>query len=308
MIQNFLTVFSQVMTLFLLMALGFVFNKTGKLNREICKALSDIIVVFVAPCVIIKSFIRDYNLNMLKNLLIAILLSCVLHILMIVISKMAFREDEGKKRRVLTFASVFSNAGFISIPLQEAILGTDGVFYGAAYLAIFNIFLWSFGIVEMSGDKSLITPKKLLVSPGIIGILIGVILFAFSIKPPMVITSVIGHISALNLPIPMFIVGYYIAETDIFRAIKNSKLYLCLFLRLILYPIAALLLFKLLNIDNMLAVSLILSVCAPVGATATMFSEKFDGDTALSVELVSISTLFSLITMPIITAFCQTIF
>ncbi|MCR4718015.1 MAG: AEC family transporter [Firmicutes bacterium] len=308
MIQNFMTVFGQVMVLFLLMGLGVILNKTGRLNREICKALSDIVVVFVAPCVIIKSFIRDYNLNMLKNLLIAILLSCVLHILMIVISKMAFREDEGKKRRVLTFASVFSNAGFISIPLQEAILGTDGVFYGAAYLAIFNIFLWSFGIVEMSGDKSLITPKKLLVSPGIIGILIGVILFAFSIKPPMVITSVIGHISALNLPIPMFIVGYYIAETDIFRAIKNSKLYLCLFLRLILYPIAALLLFKLLNIDNMLAVSLILSVCAPVGATATMFSEKFDGDTALSVELVSISTLFSLITMPIITAFCQTIF
>ena len=69
----------------------------------------------------------------------------------------------------------------------------------------------------------------------------------------------------------------------------------------------SLLVFKLLNIDNTLAVSLILAVCAPVGATATMFSEKFDGDTALSVELVSISTLFSMLTMPLITAVCQTI-
>lgn len=308
MIQNFLTVFGQVMILFLLMALGFVFNKTGKLNRETCKALSDIIVVFVAPCVIIKSFIRDYNPDMLKNLIIAIVLSAILHIAMIVISKLAFCKDEDKKRRVLTFASVFSNAGFIALPLQEAILGTDGVFYGAAYVAVFNIVLWSFGIVEMSGDKSLITPKKLLISPGIIGVVVGVILFVFSIKPPMVITSVIGHISALNLPIPMFVVGYYLAQTDIFKALKNSKLYLCLFLRLILYPIGALFVLKLLNIDSTLAVSLILGVCAPVGATATMFSEKFDGDTALSVELVSISTLFSMLTMPLITAFSQTIF
>ena len=181
MIQKFLTVFGQVMILFLLMALGFVFNKTGKLNRETCKALSDIIVVFVAPCVIIKSFIRDYNLDMLKNLIISIVLSAVLHIAMIVISKLVFCKDEDKKRRVLTFASIFSNAGFIALPLQEAILGTDGVFYGAAYVAVFNIVLWSFGIVEMSGDKSLITPKKLLISPGIIGVVVGVILFVFSI-------------------------------------------------------------------------------------------------------------------------------
>jgi hypothetical protein len=129
----------------------------------------------------------------------------------------------------------------------------------------------------------------------------------FSIKPPTVITAVIGHISALNLPIPMFIVGYYLAQTDIFKALKNPRLYLCLFLRLILYPIAALVIFRILNIDSTLAVALILAVCAPVGATVTMFSEKFDGDTTLSVELVSISTLFSILTMPLITAFSQTI-
>jgi predicted Na+-dependent transporter len=75
-----------------------------------------------------------------------------------------------------------------------------------------------------------------------------------------------------------------------------------------LYPLAALLVLRLLNVDSTLAISLILAVCAPVGATATMFSEKFSGDTELSVELVSISTLFSMLTMPLITAFSQTIF
>ena len=308
MIRNFLTVFGQVAILFLLMMFGYIFNKTGKLNRETCKALSDIVVVFVAPCVIIKSFIRDYDPGMLKNLLIAVALSAAFHLLMIIISKAVFKKSEEKKRRVLNFASVFSNAGFVALPLQEAILGNDGVFYGAAYLAVFNVFLWSFGIVEMSGDKSLITPKKLLVSPGIIGITAGVVLFLLSYKPPEVITSTIGYVSALNLPIPMFIVGYYLAQTDMAQALKNSKLYLCLFLRLIFYPLAALLILKLLNIESTLAVSLILGVCAPVGATAAMFSEKFDGDTNLSVELVAVSTLISLLTMPLVTAFCQTVF
>ncbi len=305
MIENFISVFEQVLILFVLMAFGFIFNKTKKLNRETCKAISDIVVTFVAPCVIIKSFIRNYETHMLKMLCIALALSVVLHILMIIVSKLLLKADDEKKRRVLTFASVFSNAGFIALPLQEQLLGGDGVFYGAAYIVIFNIAMWSFGVAEMSGDRSAVTLKKLLISPGIIGVVVGVILFVFSIKPPMVVYSVIDYVAALNVPLPMFIVGYYLADADLLRAFKDRSLYFCMILRLLLYPILTIILLKLLHIDNTLLTALAISVSAPVGATASMFSEKFGGDTEFSVKLVAISTLLSIITMPIMVAIAR---
>ena len=307
MIENFISVFEQVLILFILMALGFIFNKTKKLNKETCKSISDIVVTFVAPCVIIKSFIREYEPEMMKMLCVALALSVGVHILMIIVSKVVLRASEEKKRRVLTFAAVFSNAGFIALPLQEQLLGGDGVFYGAAYIVIFNIALWSFGVAEMSGNRSAVTLKKLLVSPGIIGVVVGVILFAFSIKPPVVIYSVIDYVAALNVPLPMFIVGYYLAEADLRRALKERSLYFCILLRLILYPIFTMILLWMLNIDNTLLTALAISISAPVGATVSMFSEKFGGDTDLSVKLVAISTLLSIITMPIIVAVAKMI-
>jgi len=308
MLENFIRVFEQVLILFLLMGFGFLFNKTKKLSKQTCKYISDIVVMFVAPCVIVKSFIRKFDQNMLKILVVSLFLSFILHIGMIIISKLVLHSFDEKKRRVMTFGAVFSNAGFVALPLCEAILGGDGVFYCAAYLVVFNIMMWSFGVVEMSGDRAMISPAKLLFSPGIIGIVIGIILFLFSIRPPMVIRTVIDYMSALNVPLPMFIVGYYLAEVDVLNALKDIKIYLCMGLRLVAFPLITILLLNLLNTDSTLGITLAIAVSAPVGATTSMFSEKFDADTALSVKLVAVSTILSILTMPVIIAFAQLIY
>ena len=307
MLSNFFAVFQQVLILFLLIMMGFIFNKTGKLSKSSCKHISDIVVTFVTPCVIIKSFIRDYEPSMMKMLCLALGLSVILHLIMIAVSKMVMRYPDESKRRIMTFAAVFSNAGFIGLPLQEALLGADGVFYGAAYVVVFNIVLWSFGVVEMSGDRSMVTPRKLLVSPGIVGVVVGVILFAFSVKVPVVIGSAIDYVASLNVPLPMFVVGYYLAEADLLQALKDKSMYFCMALRLVIYPLGAILLLKLLNIDSTLAIALAVAVSSPVAATTSMFSEKFAGNTDLSVKLVAVSTLVSVLTMPCMIALAQLI-
>ncbi len=303
----FFEVLQQVIVLFGLIIIGYMFNKTKMLNKVACKCISDIVVIFVAPCVIIKSFIRDYNPKMLSLLLMALGLSALLHIMMIIISKFVVRVKNVDNRRILTAAAVLSNAGFMALPLQQAIYGMDGVFFSAAYIAIFNITLWSYGIYEISGDKSMITPKKLMLSPGIIGVVIGTIIFVFSIKPPVIVDTLLTHISNLNVPLPLFVVGYYLAETDILKALKEKSVYICCALRLVIYPLLAILVLRLLNIESVLANTLVISVAAPVGATVSMFAEKFGGNTKLSVELVSLSTILSIVTMPVIISFSQMI-
>lgn len=303
--DNFMAVFRQVCILFLLMGVGFALNKTKKLTKTVNKYISDIVVTIVAPCVIIQSFERDFDPSMLKNLLLSLAAAVALHTVMIIAVHFTVRGDNEKSTRVLKFAAVFSNAGFVAIPLQSALLGTDGVFCGAAYLAVFNIALWSYGIFEISGDKSLITPKKLLFSPGIIGILIGVAIFITSAKLPYVVDSTLGYISALNVPLPMFLVGYYLADTDILSALKDIKIYFCIILRLLVFPLAGLAVMYLVGLRGIVLTSTVIALSAPVGATASMFSEKFDGDTDLSVKLVSISTLLSIVTMPIVVGIAQ---
>lgn len=305
--NSFLTVGSQVVILFLLIMIGFVCNKNKMLNKEVNKKISDIVVIIVTPCVIIQSFQREFRTDLLKQLLTALAAAVVLHIIMIVISGVFMNDSDESRERIYRFGAVFSNAGFMALPLQNALLGEDGVFFGAAYIAVFNIVLWSYGIVEMSCDKTLITPRKVFLSPGIIGVLIGAVIFVFSLKIPAVISSAMSYMAALNVPLPMMIVGYYLGDTNIAQALKDIKSYKCLFLRLVIFPVLALGLLYLCGIRGTLLSALIIAASAPIGATTTMFSEKFGRDTELSVRLVSLSTLLSMLTMPLIIGITQLI-
>lgn len=305
--SNFLTVGSQVLILFSLMLIGFACNKAKILNEEANKRISDLVVILVTPCVIIQSFQREFDEKLLFKICIALLISFVAHLAMILSVHFIFRSQLDKRRRVLSFASVFSNAGFIALPLQSALLGADGVLMGAAYLVVFNIMLWSYGITLMSGDKNMITPKKILFSPGIIGVVIGMIVFLFSIKIPYVISSTIGYMAALNVPLPMIVVGYYLAKTNVLEVLRDIQSIKCIFVRLIAFPVATLVILYLCGVRETMLTAMVIAMSAPVGATTTMFSEKFDCDTPLSVKLISLSTLLSIITMPIIVGFTQTI-
>ncbi len=304
-LQCFLTVGEQVLVLFMLILVGFFCNKFKLLNKEANKRISDLVVIVVAPCVIIKSFIREYNMEMLTQLLLALLVAAVSHIVMILLSYLLIQDGSDFNRirnKVLRFGSVFSNAGFIALPMQEALLGTDGVFFGAAYLVMFNILSWSWGIFHLSGDKSQVTAKKILFSPGIIGVVFGMILFLCSIRLPDALNTALSHMSALNTPLPMIVVGYYLAEVDFVKAVKDKGSYLCLLLRLIVFPLIALGMLYLCGMRDAMLVSMMIAISAPTAAATTMFSEKFGSDTVLSVQLVSLSTLFSIVTMPAIVA------
>ena len=304
---NFLKVGEQVLVLFLLIAVGFLCNKGKLLTKEANKRISDLVVIVVVPCVIIKSFLREFNPQMLTQLLLALFVAALSHIAMIFLCRLFIRDKDEQRRRVLQFGAMFSNAGFMAIPLQEALLGANGVFFGAAYLVMFYIFSWSWGVFLMTGDRSKITVKKVLVTPGVIGVVLGMILFVSSVKLPNVITTTLTHISNLNTPLPMIVVGYYLAESNLLEALKDKGNYICTGLRLILFPLLTLGILYLCGIRGDILMSMVIAISAPVAAMTTMFSEKFGANTILSVQLVSLSTVLSLITMPVIVALAQMI-
>lgn len=323
-LHSFLGVAEKVGLLFILIAVGFFCQKKKLLTEETNKCLADIVMYFVTPCVIVNAFsatlyAKEELYNILKNIGLVAMIAVAVHIVMIAAVCFIFRGKEEERRRVMRFAAVFSNAGFIALPLAQALIDTptshEGALYAAVYLAVFNIVLWTWGLMDMSGDKKTMNVRKILLNPGVIGVAVGLFFFtsplyvgsgeAAGIRLPSVLIEVLSAMSALNLPLPMFMVGFYLAKADLKAAFCDAGAYLCLVLRLIIFPLFLLGVLYLFGVrGNVLTVSVI-GASAPVGATTTIFAAKFNRDTELSVRLVSLSTIFSLLTMPIIVGLTQ---
>ena len=305
MLENFLTVAQNVLTLLILIVIGFCCQKFKILNDATVKSCANLVLYIATPCVIIKSCIREFDVTMLRGFLITAAVAAVNYATLILVAYVCFRDKDEARRRVLRFGLVFSNAGYMGIPLQQAILGDEGVFYCAAYVIMHNIYMWSYGVVCMSGDKRDLSVKKLTLNPGTISVAIGLVLFIFSIPVPTLVTDAIGHMGELNTSLPMLIVGYYIAQTDILGALKDGKSYLCILLRLVAMPLVALGAMLLVGLRGNVLVSCMICACAPVATATTMFATRYDRNPLLSVNLVSLSTILSVITMPILIAITQ---
>lgn len=300
MISNFLTVAEQVVILFLLIGVGAVCGKTKVIRQEAVSSMANLALLFATPCVIIKSFQREMTGEALMGLGIAALASLGTHLLGIALAHLILHDADKSRECVLRFGAVFSNAGYMAIPLQEALLGSDGVFYGAVYVAVFNLFLWSYGVAVMGKGVRDLSARKLILNPGVIGVVIGLVLFLGHITLPQMLAAPVAHLATLNTPLPMLIIGYYLAETNLFKALGDKKSYLAIALRLIVIPLLTLGGLYLCGVRGTVLVSATVGASAPIATATTMFSTRYSRDPYLSVNLVVVSTVLSLVTMPLI--------
>ena len=164
----------------------------------------------------------------------------------------------------------------------------------------------------MSGARRQISFKKLLLNPGILAVLTGIVIFVCSIELPTIILQPIHYFSALNVPVPMVISGYYLSKADLRTIWKHANYYITIALRLAVIPLCSIglmfLLQKAFRLDGMLLAACIVDIAAPVAAATTMFSTLFRQDSETAANLVSISTLLSVLTLPIMVALAQSVF
>lgn len=290
----------QVFIMFVLVIIGYVLTKKNVITRNGSADISNILLTIVTPCVLIRAYQIDMNKDLLFTLGIAFGVSLLLHVVMAFISKMYFSFIKDPQKQLLnTFSGFASNCGFMGIPLLNATLGDKGVFYGSAYLAVFNCFIWTYGIHMFDKGKNGINVKKLILNPGIIGTAIAMMLFFFQIKLPSVLGCVVGYIADLNTPLAMLLLGSFLARVNLISTFKQLQIYAVSVLRLIICPIIAIFIFAIIGADKTVALSVIISVSCPVAAIGAIFAEKYNLDAGYCSQIASITTLYSLITMPI---------
>ena len=300
MLQSFTTVFQQIVILFIMIAVGYICSKRGFLSPQTIKELSKFIIYVVTPCIVVESFHRPFDSAMLGRIGIASAAAVGAHVLNIILSRIFIRDEVQNRQVVYQFATIFSNCGFMGLPLQQAILGSDGVFYGAIFIAIFNVFTWTYGFFLMGGVGQRLKLRELVLNPGILGVTVGFIVFVTSFQIPKILLVPIKSFAALNTPLPMVVVGYYLAQITSLRVLRDKNLVKTTIVKLLAAPLLALLLFYLAGIRGLLLTSLVISASAPSAANTVMFSVLFNRDTKLAVTLVSVSVLISLFTMPLV--------
>ena len=305
MIESLRIVGTQVLILFILISLGFFGGKKKYITQEGVKSINDIMLFFVTPCVIVNAFQREYNPLLLKNLMLSILASLISHVVCYAAGFIFIRDRDEALKRVKRFAIAYSNCGFMALPLIDALIGSEGVFYGAGYLAVFNILVWSFGQYMMGKGQKGFALYKAFVNPGVIASLVGFVFFVTSFELPTIILEPVRYLSALNTPVPMLIIGYTISSFDLREQLKIKNELLTLFLRLIICPMVLLGILYIMGYRGNLLIASMISASAPVAAISTMFSIKYNVDVRLSSKLVAVSSLFSIVTMTLIVGFTR---
>lgn len=303
--ENIRVVADQVLILFVMIGVGYFCGKKKILSKEAISGITELVLLIITPSVVINSFQRDFEPNLMFGLLFVMLAAVFIHILNIVLAKLLQKEKDQGRERVMQFCIIFSNCGFMALPLQSAILGDLGVFYGAAYIAVFNIFSWSYGLLHMSNDKKNLSIKRMVCNPGVISVLIGLILFFGSVSLPKIISQPLKYISTMNTPLPMLVIGYHLSTASFIEYKKDIKFYLTLVLRLLIAPLLALAGLLLFGLKGDLLVSCIISAATPTAALAVMFAHRYGQDAKLAVSLVSATTICSIFTLPFVVGITQ---
>lgn len=305
MLEQITTVATQVIILFILIGVGFACGKAKMFNDDSISGLTSFTLHFVTPAAIVDSFCREFQPELLNGLLIVLGTALFAHVAGIGLSALLIRDKDASVQRILRFGAVFSNCGYMGLPLLGAVLGSIGVFYGAGYVIIFTLMSWTYGLVAVSGNRHEISLKKLLINPGTISSVIGLVIFLFSVKLPTILYMPIHYLGALNTPVPMVIVGYLLSKVDLLGIWKKTPYYVTSFVRLILIPFVTFAVLYILGIRGEVLVSCILSVSVPSAALTTMFAVRYKQDTTAGSSIISMTTLLSLITLPLIIGLVQ---
>ncbi len=303
--ESFFIVGQQVIILFIMIFIGYICAKCALFSEEGIKSVTNFVLYIIIPCVIINSFHRDFDTAMMENLIKAFFAALFVHILNIILVNLLIHDKEEGRERVLKFAAIFSNCGYMALPLQEALLGKDGVFLGAVFIAVFNLINWTYGLFLMGGKGTKISIKTAILNPGVIGVIFGCIFFLTPLKLPHILLTPLQNFASMNTPLPTIIIGFYLARVPGFSVLKDKKLCLALILRLVVLPVISMLILLACGLRGSLLASMVIAASAPCAANTAMFAAKFERDTSLSVTLVSVSTLFSILTMPVLVQFCM---
>lgn len=297
----------QVVILVGMMAVGFFAAKAKIITGDGRAVLTKLVLYVTQPFLVINSFQMQYSAELLQNMVVVALFAALSMGAFYLLGMVVWPKKDDGKRRVLWQATVFSNCGFMGIPVLYSLFGDTGVIYVSVYVLVFTVFTWTIGIYIYAGKSG--TWKEIFLQPGLIAVVIGIVLFLLGWKlPDWAVTKFATGLGSLTTPLAMMIVGALMAEGDIRHAWQDLTVFMAAAARLILLPGLALGVMWLLwraglpgipGLSSPAFVACVLLTAMPVAANVAIFASMYAVKPQYASHMVLVSTLLSVATVPL---------
>lgn len=291
---------NQICIMFIIMVLAFLCYKLKMLGENANKALSDVLLHFVNPILIFVSYQTDFRKDMLLGLGASFLMAVISHGIFLLCARFLIRASEKQDYLVERCSLIYTNCGFFGIPLVNGIFGSEGVLYLTAYITIFNLLIWSHCVSVFRNRTDVRSLLKVLKSPTILAILIGLPMLLFQIHIPKLLLHSLEMIKELNTPMAMMVAGISLAQTDLKKVFKKPRLYYVSLLRMLALPILITGILKLLFGGGMVCEIMVIAGACPSATMVTMFALSYKRDYKYSSELFAFTNLLAVLTIPLI--------
>ncbi len=312
--MDFSAFLNTVITMFVLLIVGYALGKTDIITPTASKNLSKLIISVGQPALIISSISsKPFSEYAFQLSLKSLGFGFAMHLIMAVIAYFCcIKIKDLNERKITEFSAVFGNIGFLGIPVMGALLPADGAFMASFFVVTFNILLWiiGLGIIARKRDDIKMTPRKIFINKGTVPSLIGYALFLMpAIFPnfalPFFATKSVEYIGSLCTPISMLIIGALLATIKFSKIFCSAKVYYLCFIKLIALPVFLCILSAVIGLDSRWVIFITATSAMPAASSVSMFAELYDTAPAYSAQCVGTSTLLSIATMPCLILFAQ---
>ena len=298
MLDAFLVVGGGVLTLFLLMAVGFVFGRLGLLADSTLSQMSGILLNVVIPATMIATFEVERTAEVDRQLLASFAALAGTYALYMVGSGLLFRGQAEERRGILRFASIYGNVGFMGLPLIQSALGGAAAMTAAMSLVVFNVVTFTHGIALIGGREAM-SAKKIVLNPGTLGFLAAIALYLTGWRLPGPVSAAVGHLGHLNTPLPMLIIGGQMAHTDLPAVFREKRLYAASAVKLAVLPVLTALALLPFRLDGVIFTALVILSGCPTAGVTSLFSQNMGKDAGLAARQITLSTLLCIVTLPL---------
>lgn len=307
--MNFYLTLQKVSVLFSLIVIGYLIGKLKIISRNGQKELTSLVLKVTMPATIILAMQQEFSAEKINEILMLIMIFIASYLLIFstgfILSKF-FKKESDNRKDIMRAGVLLSNTSFMGYPIVLSLLGEKALFYAVICGGfVFEIVSWTYGVYligrNANGKKAGI--KKAIINPGVISIFIGGILFLLGISIPEPIYSTMKMLGAATSPLAMIVVGLILSRSNIKDVLKDKSIFAVSILKLIINPLLIIFILKLLKFEGMNIIIPAVLLSMPTAAYVAMFSENSGNDDKFASGIVFVTSLLSLITIPVITSF-----
>lgn len=285
----------------IIVALGFLLGRRGKISEHTNRDLANLLLTVFMPAALFSAFPDTYNDAALEVFASGLLAGVIVMLALIMVSKAIFNKKwlRGDMRYEAQFAMIFNNATFLGYPIVVNTFGSSGVIAYCGFIVAFNVALFSYGewLFERKINKKLI--KGVLLNPNIIGVLLGMLVFLAEIRLPEFIDSAVEFVGAATTPVSLICVGYMLSKANLRTLVKKWRVAVVALIQLVVGPLLTFVLLRLLHFSDEVVQVCTLIQALPTATSLGLFATKYGKDEVNASELVAMSTVLSVVTLPV---------